>query len=212
VAELAKKLDDLTKELVAKEKIARSLQSSRDSQRAEYETNVATIQRRNDELEAKLMALTNDPEERLRLVQAQYEARDQVRQAQERTKSQVETARTFYTTKLHVPPELLRDAMTLQDLEDAASDYVQGLSKTIETVKRVEKIKEIEDSGAHDVTLSPGVSPNPVVLSQTETQKRLDEIKAASRKNDLSRREREALQKEFLKLRGSGEKKPKTKV
>lgn len=212
VSDLAKQLDELTKQLVAKEKIARSLQSSRDQQRAESEANVAAIQRRNDELEARLLAVTNDPEERLKLVTQQYEARDQVRKAQEQTKSQVTTAKAFYTQKLHVPASLLADAASLQEVEDAASDYVAGLEKKVETVTRVEKIKEIEDSGALSVSLSSGASPNPSVLSQTETQKRLDEIKAASRKSDLSHREREVLQREFLRLKGQGEKKPKTRV
>lgn len=165
---------------VVTEEDFRKFQSTKDREVAEARRIAEEAQRRAEEAELKMEALIQDPAvkaqlqtERIKAQLDQYKAREEM-----------ESQKRVFQDKWGVPVEVLADAATPSDITLLALNWLkaerEAAAQAAVKAAKEREVEELEDSGAHQVSLSPGTTPDRQRLNTDDIEKRIKELRAVS--------------------------------
>lgn len=188
----------------------RKFQSTKDREVAEAKRIAEDSQKRQEAIEAQLEQLIADPAQR-----AAYQ--------QERLKTQLEfykqrdemgKQRQWFHDNYGVPMEVLENAQTPAEATKLTLDWQREQKVQAAPVVKTEKEKEIErleEEGGHTVSLSPGTPPERQLLSDSQIEKEIADLRVISQKGGSAgaRARVEILKLEQQKQRGRA---PRAKV
>ena len=179
----------------------RKFQSTKDREVAEANRQSEALQARFASLEEQYATLIDDPVKRVEYQNKRQQAElEHYRQREEMTRQ-----RRWFHDQYGVPLEVLADAKDPGETTKLALDWQKEQRTVVPAVEAKKKaVEELEESGGHDVSLSPGTPPERQSVSDTEFDKEIGVLRKVAQSGGSAgvQARRQILVLEARRLRG----------